>query len=96
MKTYQMAKPCAACPFLIEHAASYGPDRLREFAAGAFPCHETAKLKRGGFVWSKNSRLCAGALIFNIKRGEYTQVMQVLERLGLYDPAALTDADRIV
>jgi hypothetical protein len=88
----QIAKdrPCADCPFLKVNARSYGLARLQEFAAGAFPCHQTAEQnEQGGYVWGRRSKFCAGALIFNESRGEYTQAMQIAERMGDYEPGDL-------
>jgi hypothetical protein len=85
------SKPCDDCPFLTGNAASYGLPRLRSFASGAFPCHKTARLdeRSDAFRWTNKSKLCAGALIFNERRGEITQAMQIAERLFDYAPEKL-------
>jgi hypothetical protein len=73
--------------------------RLQEFASGAFPCHKTADAVEdddGGtqFEANENSQACAGALMFNEKRGQSNQMMRISERLGFYDHTKLNmDAD---
>lgn len=91
---YDLRAPCLDCPFLEQHAESYGINRLLEFAQGPFPCHKTADLidndeDPSHFVANRNSQHCAGALIFLKKRHAPHQMMRIAERLGMYDAEAL-------
>lgn len=68
--------------------------RLKEFAANEFPCHQTASSieDEDGFAEFRandKSVHCAGALIFNEKRGVANQMMRICERLGMYDASKL-------
>ena len=83
---FNLKKPCAECPFHLDHAESYGPERLAEFAeSGCFPCHRTAKEVRGSYRATSKSSVCAGMLIYNEKRGLYPLGMQIAERFGFWD-----------
>lgn len=91
---YTMTSPCDQCPFLKKMRRGFTMKRLREFADGAFPCHQTAKIvedDRNGaeFHAKDNSQHCAGALIFCEKRDAPSQMMRIAERLGLYDARKL-------
>jgi hypothetical protein len=85
---YQMTEPCDECPFTAD--AGFTFQRLTEFASGEFPCHKACKVQRGNFVArSDKTPHCAGALIFNEKRGQPHQMQRICGRLGLYDPRCL-------
>lgn len=91
---YDMSNPCDQCPFLKKQGRGFTLRRLREFAEGPFPCHKTAaevEDEEGGTVFEAkpDSQACAGALIFNEKRGQPNQMMRISERLGLYDRTKL-------
>jgi hypothetical protein len=95
---YDLHKPCNNCPFLRKGGIRLHPSRVREIAGmmlstagGDFPCHKTTVEARDGFDRraTKDSRHCAGALIFAEKNGNATQLMRIMERLGFYDAQAL-------
>lgn len=93
---YSMTKPCDACPFLDTPNMKRGFTlrRLKEFASGQFPCHQTADAVEDEDGFSEyqandNSLHCAGALIFNEKRDTPNQMMRICERLGVYDRTKL-------
>lgn len=93
---YTMTNPCDACPFLNTPNMKRGFSlrRLKEFAEGEFPCHQTASSVEGEDGFSEyrasgKSVHCAGALIFNEKRGYANQMMRICERLGMYDASKL-------
>jgi len=93
---YSMTGPCDACPFLNTPNMKRGFTlrRLKEFASSEFPCHKTADVVddddgSSEFQATKNSLHCAGALIFNEKRGHANQMMRICERLGMYDRTKL-------
>lgn len=81
------SEPCPACPFLNTPNMRRGftMRRLREFAQGPFPCHETADETEEGYTANAKSLHCAGALIFCEKRDQPNQMMRIAERLRLYD-----------
>ena len=84
---FNLKKPCAECPFHLDHAESYGPERLAQFAeSGAFHCHKTGKMnRRGEYAMKPDSSACAGMLIYNEKRGLDPVGMQLAERLLNWD-----------
>ena len=89
---YTMTSPCDACPFLDTPQMKNGFSiaRLKQFASGEFPCHQTATAdEEGDYQATEKSLHCAGALIFNEKRNRPTQMMRICERLGLYDASKL-------
>ena len=93
---YTMTSPCDQCPFLntSQMRRGFSLARLRAFASGEFPCHQTADGESGEYVATEKSVHCAGALIFNEKRNQPHQMMRICERLGFYDMTKLNmDAD---
>lgn len=88
---YKMTNPCDQCPFLNKMSHGFDIDRLREFASGPFPCHKTADNdeETGDYHATETSQHCAGALIFNEKRGEQTNLMRTMEWLEVYNPSKL-------
>lgn len=93
---YTMTEPCDDCPFLNTPNMKRGFTlrRLKEFASGAFPCHQTASEiedEEGGTEFHANEKSvhCAGALIFNEKRDGPNQLMRIMERIGVYDASKL-------
>lgn len=88
---YTMTRPCDACPFLDtpRMRRGFSMRRLKEFADGQFPCHQTASSESGEYRATENSIACAGALIFNEKRERPNQMMRICERLGFYDASKL-------
>lgn len=93
---YTMTSPCDQCPFLdnTQMRRGFTRARLKAFAEGVFPCHQTASSVEDEDGFSEyrannNSVHCAGALIFNEKRGQANQMTRICERLGLYDASKL-------
>lgn len=93
---YTMTSPCEQCPFLATPNMKRGftLQRLKEFAESEFPCHQTASSvedEDGFSEYRANDKSvhCAGALIFNEKRGYANQMMRICERLGVYDAGKL-------
>lgn len=88
---YNMTEPCDACPF--RKGSGFPLARLRQFASGEFPCHKASDLDEedGCYREKGNGKTphCAGALIFNEKRGVSHQMMRIAERLGMYDMSKL-------
>jgi len=93
---YTMTSPCDQCPFLNTPQMKRGFKlaRLKAFAESGFPCHQTASAVEdedgfSEFHANDKSVHCAGALIFNEKRGYANQMMRICERLGFYDASKL-------
>lgn len=91
---YTMTKPCGDCPFLSQYAHAFPKQKLKGFASGEFPCHKTAELvddieSGSQYIGDGDSLHCAGALIFNEKRGQPHRMMRIAERLGMYDRTKL-------
>lgn len=86
---YTMTEPCEECPFLVGSGFSY--QSLSDHASGQFACHKTCKLSEETDVFEPTSKSlhCAGALIFNEKRGQPHQLMRIAKRLKLYDRTKL-------
>ena len=82
---YSMTTPCNECPFLKESGFTYRS--LTAHASGNFACHKTCELDddTGTYEPKAKSLHCAGALIFLEKQNKPHQMMQIAERLGLYD-----------
>jgi hypothetical protein len=84
-----MTSPCDQCPFLATPQMKRGFTlaRLKAFASGEFPCHQTATAdnEENEYRATEKSVHCAGALIFNEKRDSPHQMMGICERLGVYD-----------
>lgn len=94
---FDLKKPCSNCPFLRKAGVRLTPQRVRQVAenalsphGGTFACHKTTiEDDNGHRVETKDSRHCAGSLIFSERNGNATQMMRIAERLGLYDAKAL-------
>lgn len=99
---YALKKPCANCPFLVDKdkAISLHPERvpgiinqLLSGEASGFSCHKTCggeyqENEEGDDVYIPGGKelQCAGSLIVLEKMGKPTQLMQIMERLGMYEP----------
>lgn len=101
---FDLKKPCSNCPFLKKAGVRLTPARVRQVAenalsphGGTFSCHKTTTEDDNGHrVESKDSRHCAGALIFAERNGNATQMMRIAERLGLYDARAIMKDKAVV
>lgn len=92
---FDLIRPCSSCPFLRKGGVRLTDARIEEIAGGmlstqgiTFACHKTTVPSEDGLEMreTKNSRHCAGALIFAEKNENATQMMRIAERLGMYDP----------
>lgn len=104
----KLTRPCVDCPFVRaeKHRDWLMKARVEEIAASllkgeSFPCHKTVNY--GGededgnptSAWDKNTKLCAGSMIFLTKLGEPNQAMQVAERLGFWSPDVLEGSETV-
>ncbi len=82
------------CPFRNDLTPYLTPGRAREIATTelAFACHETLDYsqddEQGGLI-TKKSMHCAGFLIMREKMDRQSQMMQIGQRFGFYDPSQL-------
>lgn len=94
---YDMTAPCVNCPFRREGFIPLRPERVEEIANGmlctqgiSFACHKTTGHDSDGDTTiDADSQHCGGALIFAEKNGNATQMMRIVERLGMYDASKL-------
>ena len=96
---YDMTQPCGNCPFRKQGGVKLSKARIRDIAGmmldrqgGTFPCHKTVDYSNdeNGRETTK-SQHCAGALAFAEKHGNATQMMRIVERLGMYDASKIDD-----
>lgn len=106
---YTLTSPCANCPFRKTKAGMITPGRAFEISdmmldrqGGQFPCHKTVDysavedVEEDAQVTEKTQH-CAGALIFAEKIGKHgTQMMRIMERLGMYDAKKLMADPEVV
>ena len=103
---FDLKKPCHDCPFLRKGGVRLTLARVREIAGGlldsqgaTFACHKTTvddpddDAER---MENRDTRHCAGALIFAEKNGNATQMMRIAERLGLYNARTLMKDKTVV
>lgn len=98
---FRLKKVCANCPFRAdENFQGLQPERVSDIAqslrdGASFHCHATLDYNRAEQTGDddeplspvvKKSQFCAGALATMEKSGEVNQIVQIAERLGLYDP----------
>ena len=85
---FELARPCAHCPFRRDRPFGLRRARCEEIAAGlfeqdlTFTCHETTS-QRG------NEQHCAGALILHEKLGRPNWRIRFAAEFGLFDPQRL-------
>jgi hypothetical protein len=101
---FDLLRPCSSCPFLRIGGVRLTEARVEEIAGGmlstqgaTFACHKTTTPSSDGMdmLETKDSRHCAGALIFAEKNENATQMMRIAERLGMYNPRKMM-ADQAV
>lgn len=93
---YEMTRPCKKCPFVKANNFPLSKARKKEIMLSifaldqSFPCHQTTEEFEdddGGveLVATDDSQHCVGAMILLEKAGKPNQMMQIAERLGMYD-----------
>jgi hypothetical protein len=96
LKNMSLVTPCPDCPFRTDVARFLGPGRYADIAeqildrGESFSCHKTVDYSRSnkGRLHEKTCA-CAGAMIFMTHCERPNQLMQVMERLGAFDPSRL-------
>ncbi len=93
---YDLISPCAMCPFRRNMAERFQlhPERVEEIlSASTFPCHKTVDYSNDDYEddgeITADSKQCAGFLILHEHEERPTQMMRIVERLGLYDRTKL-------
>jgi len=90
---FDLKRPCVNCPFRRGQGSLFqlALARLREiFSAVAFQCHKTVDYSDDEGAQSGNRpQQCAGLMAVLHRSGKPNQIMQVAERLGAFDPAAV-------
>lgn len=100
-----LVRPCAKCPFRTDVPFYLGAARRKEIADAlswgeTFHCHETVHYDEqhwdygaedglGHYTASGDEQHCAGALIVLHKIKRPNQVMQIAQRLALWEPEKL-------
>lgn len=94
--------PCNNCPFRKVGGIRLTQSRITEIAVrneGDFPCHKTtvdSGTGDGQLCATKDSKQCAGFLIFREKALHPNQMMRIAERLRLYDARRLMEGNPAV
>ncbi len=100
---YNVKKPCGDCPFLADDSQAIRLRRSRaeeiggmmlSSGGGDFICHKTSPTTSN----AKEASHCAGALAFALKHDNFTQMMRISERLGMFKPEEFEaiDPDTII
>ncbi|MBE0467986.1 MAG: hypothetical protein IBX55_00460 [Methyloprofundus sp.] len=90
MKGMRLTKPCKNCPFRKDIRPYLFKDRAKEISDSlvkegkGFPCHKTVDY--ADIDNREDREQCAGAMIMLRKMGRENTLMQVMERLGAFDP----------
>lgn len=94
--THRLTTPCGDCPFRTDRPFPLTAQRATEIAeclrgGGDFPCHKTLDYDGTGEpdINGPRAQRCAGMLIVMERSGDRNRIMQIAERLGLYDPRRL-------
>lgn len=90
-----MYEPCAQCPFRTDRPAFLTKRRARNIvqaimAQADFYCHKTVDYEgeADGQV-TADSKVCAGFAVLCENMNKPTQMMRILERIGMYDARRL-------
>jgi hypothetical protein len=90
-----LRNPCKDCPFRTDVPRFLAPGRYRELAQALvdrgepFTCHKTVDYSGDEPSFPDNALSCAGAMIWLQHQDKPNQLMQVMERLGVFDPNRL-------
>ncbi len=95
-----MKGPCDNCPFRKDKKFHLRAARAVDIAEGllrgeSFHCHKTidygsaedGEIDARPFNYAE--QFCGGALAMLTKQGHFTQMMQIGERLGVWDPSTM-------
>lgn len=98
---FTLKKPCKDCPFLRTENmfASLTKDRMLDITHAitnenkTFTCHKTLNMPK------MEQQHCAGALLYQRYHAAHKRqndMLQIAERLGIYDPTTVNDCDNII
>lgn len=91
---FDQKAPCKSCPFLRrgKHRVNLMGGRVDQVAGNmlspngkTFACHTDIYMRKR--VKKIDRHHCAGALIFALKHDNYTQMMRIAGRLGIFEPS---------
>lgn len=84
--------PCSNCPFRNrDGAVRLTPERAEEITTqqGEFPCHKTVDYDEDDngepIARTRQSSVCAGSIIYQLKTNQMNQCLRIAERLGVVD-----------
>jgi len=94
---FDLVRPCKNCPFRTDCLKGWLSHRILTLSAEifeqnkTFTCHETLKYDTNGRARKSKDKNqhCAGALILIEKTKTANSMVQIAERLGLYNPGNL-------
>jgi hypothetical protein len=96
LKNMRLRAPCADCPFRTDVCRFLDKDRYAEIAESIidrgenFTCHKHNDFdEHGKAINNDRAMTCAGSMIFLQNVGKPNTMMQVMERLGAFDPSKL-------
>jgi hypothetical protein len=96
LKNMRLVAPCANCPFRSDVPRYLANERYADIAQAiidrgeSFICHKTVSFDDDGRPEPDGRNChCAGAMIFLQHLDRPNQAMQVMERLGAFDPSTL-------
>jgi hypothetical protein len=93
---FDLTRPCGRCPFRSDIRFGLRPARVLEilrdrrgFPAPSFACHKTVDYDADQPRVPPDAQHCAGVLAILHREGRPNDMMQIAERLGIWDPASL-------
>lgn len=98
---FDLTSPCGDCPFRSDKPFHLSPERVRQILGGgdhwwpaaSFPCHRTIIYgdDENGDTTTipPSAQQCAGVMAILHRENRPNDAMQVVERWGLWNPAAL-------
>lgn len=90
---FGLTKPCADCPFRTDIRPYLRKGRIdmleEDLRDKTFACHKTVNHEAHGSAQLENTSHCAGALILLEKIERPSRMMEIAERLGIYDRTKL-------
>lgn len=96
IKGMALKRPCKDCPWRTDVPRYLDPKRYKEISEHLldrgenFVCHKTVDYSDDSDTpCLDETRTCAGAMIWMQHQGKPNQMMQVMERLGAFDPSRL-------
>jgi hypothetical protein len=105
---FEVKRPCKDCPFVKGSSTnrSLPPERLESIAhevthGGHFFCHKTIDYSEErdngeNFKPKEKEHLCAGSILYMQREGKDTDFLQIMERMGNYDPSEYKGTELLI